>query len=266
VPNSGSLTTDVTRTVQLLVLLAIIAVPVIGWFLDDWSGGTTLVVYWFETVAACVFISARILLHRWRVPRQGHFRYQAASTSRRSSQKSSFLAGFAVTSFGFCAAHAVFLCAILFLLNKDGKGELARVDWRTAGFGCLIVLAFLVVDFVMDLLRLRRWSFWRIEQFAHRGLSRIVVVHLTLIFGLIGIALTDAPDALFGIFVVLKTLAALSTALPQWEPAVAPQWLGRIMNRVPNARTGESFEDSWTKDREAERARREGNERRWVSP
>lgn len=255
-----------TRTVQLLVLLVIIAVPVIGWFVDDWSGGTTLVVYWFETVAASVFISVRILLHRRWVPSRGHFRYQAASTNRRSSQNPSFLAGFAVTSFAFCAAHAVFLCAILFLLNKDGKGELARVDWRTATFGCLIVLAFLVLDVAVDLLRLRRWSFWQIEQLAHRGLSRVVVVHLTLIFGLIGIALTDAPDALFGIFVVLKTLAALSTALPQWEPTVAPEWLSRIMNRIPHSRADESFEASWTEDREAESARREGNGRRWVSP
>jgi uncharacterized protein DUF6498 len=255
----------VTRIIHLLALLAVVAVPVVGWFAEGWSGGTTLVVYWFETVAACVFISARVLLHRRWAPRQGHFRYRAAVANRRGTQTSSFLAGFAVTSFGFCAAHAVFLCAILLLLRDDGKGELAHVDWRTAGFGCLVVLAFLVLDFAVDLVKLRRWSFSRIEQLAQRGLSRIVVIHLTLIFGLIGIAVTDAPDALFGIFVVLKTLAALSTALPQWEPTVAPGWLSRTMNRVP-VRPGARFEDSWTKGLEAESSRRERNERPWVRP
>jgi hypothetical protein len=256
----------VTRFLSPLIVLAVIAVPVVGWFVGGWAGGTTLVVYWFETVAASVFVCARILLHRRWTPRQGHFRYQAGGTTRRGTQRSSFLAGFAVTSFGFCAAHAVFLCAILFLLGKQSNRELAHVDWRTAGFGCLIVLGFLTVDFAMDLLSLRRWSFWRLEQLTHRGLSRVVVVHLTLVFGLIGIALTDAADALFGIFVALKTLAALSTALPQWEPREAPKWLSGMMNRVPRVRPDEKFEDSWAKDRDAEIARRERNEGLWVSP
>jgi uncharacterized protein DUF6498 len=254
----------VTRFVSPLILLAVVAVPVVGWFVGGWAGGTTLVVYWFETVAASVFICARIVLHRRLTPRQGHFRYRAGATSRRGTQRSSFLTGFAVTSFSFCAAHAVFLCAILFLLTKDA--ELAHVDWRAAGFGCVFVLAFLTVDFAVDLLTLRRWSFWRLEQLAHRGLGRVVVVHLTLVFGLIAIALTDAADALFGIFVVLKTLAALSFALPQWEPRDAPTWLSRTMNRMPSVRSGERFEDAWTKDRDAETARRDDNERRWVSP
>jgi hypothetical protein len=256
----------VTRVVSPLILLAVVAVPVAGWFVGGWAGGTTLVVYWFETVAASVFICARIVLHRRLTPCQGHFRYRAGGTSRRGTQRSSFLAGFAVTSFGFCAAHAVFLCAILFLLTKNADRQLTQVDWRTTGFGCLLVLAFLSVDFAVDLLTLRRWSFWRLEQLDHRGLSRVVVVHLTLVFGLCAIALTDAADALFGIFVVLKTLAALSFALPQWEPRDAPTWLSRTMNRVPSVRSGERFEDAWRKDRDAETARRDVNERRWVSP
>ena len=41
---------------------------------------------------------------------------------------------------------------------------------------------------------------------ANQGISRVAVVHLTLIVGMAGIALTDAPEALFGVFVVLKTL------------------------------------------------------------
>jgi hypothetical protein len=42
----------VNRVIQLPAQLALIAVPVVGWFVEDW-GATTLVVYWFETVAAC---------------------------------------------------------------------------------------------------------------------------------------------------------------------------------------------------------------------
>ncbi len=253
-----------SRFVHLLSLVAVIAIPAVGWFAADWSGGTTLVVYWFETVAGCLLISARILLHRRWTPTQGHFRYQAPSTDRRSSQSASFLTAFTITSFVFCAVHALFLAAVLFLLPLDHNVGIAQVDWRSVCFGSLAVLAFLCLDFLVDLIGLRRWPFWDIEQLANQGLGRIVVVHLTLIVGFIGIAATGAPDALFGVFVALKTLAALSWALPQWEPKRPPGWLSRMMNRVPSVRPGVSFEEFWAKDQAAERARRETNEQPWV--
>ena len=254
-----------TRSIHLLTLLAVIAVPVIGWFVDDWSGATTLLVYWFENVAACLFIAARGLIHRRLTPRRGHFRYEAPSGDRRSSQRSSFMSGFVVTSLAFSVAHGVFLGAIIFLLDHNGEHPLAEVNWRSVELGCTTVLIFVVIDFIVDLLSLRRWSFRELEQTAYLGLGRIVVVQLTLIIGFVGIAVTDAPTALFGTFVVLKTLFALSTALPQWEPVVAPHWLSRVMNRVPNVHPGERFEDQWAEDRADEAARRDRNEQPWVS-
>lgn len=251
------------RFVQLPAQLALIAIPVVGWFAQDWSGATTLAVYWFETVAACLFIAARVLLQQRWAPRHGHFRYDAPSTDRRSASTSSFLSGFLIVTMAFSAAHAVFLGMILLLLSHNGKAGFAVVDWRSAALGCLGVVAFLVLDFLVDLSTLRRWSFWQMEQMANRGLSRVIVVHLTLIFGFVAIALTDAPDSFFGVFVVLKTMAALSSAFPQWEPATPPRWLSRLMNRMPNVHPGEKFEDFWAKDQADETARRERNERLW---
>jgi cytochrome b561 len=253
----------VTRFIHPLTLLAVIAVPVAGWFGDNWSGGTTLAVYWFETIATCLFIAAQTLVHqRWN-PRRGHFRYAAPSGARGSAQ-ASFVKGFLVTSLTFSAAHAVFLGAMLFLLNHNGESELAAVDWRSVGFGCLSVFTLLAIDFLVDLLTLRQRSFWQIEQTANRGLSRVAVVHLTLVFGLFGVAMTGAPTALFGVFVVLKSLFALSTVLPRWEPAVAPKWLSRVMNRVPNVHRGKSFEEVWAKDRADETARCARNDQPWA--
>ena len=153
---------------------------------------------------------------------------------------------------------------MIFLIGRNADPELAEINWRSVGYACLAVLIFLCADFAVDLVTLRRWSFWQIEQTAQRGLSRVVVVHLTLIFGLLGVAITGASDALFGIFVVLKSMASLSFVLPQWEPSQPPPWLSRVMNRVPNVHAGERFEDFWTKDRADERARRERNEQPWV--
>jgi hypothetical protein len=255
----------VSRTVHVLISLAVIAVPVIGWFAGGWSGATTLAVYWFETVASCLLVSARALLHQRWTPLYGHFRYDAAESSRRSPQLSSFVGGFTLVSMAFCAVHAVFLGAILLLLHQNKQSALIDIDWRSVGVACLVVFAFLVVDFTVDLFSLRRWTFWRLEQLANRGLSRVIVVHLTLIIGFVAIALTDAPSSFFGVFVVLKTLAALSFVVPQYEPAEAPRWLSGLMNRVPNVHPGERFEDFWAKDRKDETTRRERNERPWTT-
>jgi hypothetical protein len=248
----------VTRTVHVLALLVVNAVPVAGWFVEGWSAGTTLVVYWFETVAACVFVSARIVAHRRWNPRRGHVRYQPPKSNGQRSQ-ASFLQGFLVTSLVFSAAHGVFLGVILFMLDQHGQGDLAGVDWRSVKVGGLYVLIALAIDFVVDLPGLRRWSFWQIEQTANRNLGRVAVVHLTLVLGMFGAAMTDA-SALFGVFVVLKTLYALSMALPQWEPATAPSWLNRMMNRLPNVHAGQRFEDAWAQDRASEVERRERND------
>jgi hypothetical protein len=252
----------VTRIIHLLALLALNAVPVAGWFAEGWSAGTTLVVYWFETVAACVFVSARIVAHRRWSPRCGHVRYQAPKSGRQRSQ-SSFLQGFLVTSLVFSAAHGLFLGVILFVLDHNGQGGLAGVDWRSVKLGSLYVLIALAIDYVVDLPGLRRWSFWQIEQTANKSLGRVAVVHLTLVLGMFGAAMTDA-SALFGVFVVLKTLYSLSTALPQWEPATVPNWLRRVMNRLPNVHPGQRFEDVWAKDRADEAERRERNEQPWT--
>jgi hypothetical protein len=238
------------RFVHLLALLTVNAVPVAGWFVAGWSAGTTLVVYWFETLAASVFVAARIAAHQRMSPRRGHVTYQAPKSTRSRSQ-SSFLEGFLVTSLVFCAAHGLFLGVILFMLDHNGQGDLAGIDWRSVKLGSLSVVIALAIGFIVDLLGLRRWSFWQIEQTANRSLGRVAVVHLTLVLGMFGAAMTDA-SALFGVFVVLKTLYALSMALPQWEPATAPTWLIRVMK------------DAWAQDRVDEVERRERNEEPWT--
>ncbi|BBY30261.1 DUF6498-containing protein [Mycolicibacterium sediminis] len=254
-----------TRIGGLLTLLAINAVPAFGWFAGNWSDGTTLAVYWFENVAVCLSVWARIVVHRRRSPRRGHFRYEAAGESKRSST-GSFVQGYLITTLAFCTAHGVFLGMILLLLTVNGRGEFAVVDWRTVGIGCACVVVVLLVDFAVDLKRLPNWSFLSIEQMAYRGLGRVVVVHLTLIFGLVAVAITDAPNSLFGVFIVLKTLYAVASALPQWEPASAPPWLSRVMNRMPNVHPGEKFEEFWARDRVGELERRARNEEPWTPP
>lgn len=247
--------------VQLFTALGVVAVPVVGWFAGHWSGATTLVVYWFENVAMCLFVVARIAVHRRWNPRYGHFRYRAAQAN--GSGTSSFLAGFATISVAFCAAHGIFLGAILALLAHNDALALVELDWHSVGWGCLSVLLFLALNFILDLVDLRRWSFRDVERTANIGLGRIMVVHLTLLLGFGAIAATDAPSTLFGVFVVLKSLAALSAVIPQWEPDRPPRWLSSLMDRMPNVHPGERFEDFWVQDQARERERQRRNEQPW---
>ncbi|HEX7825207.1 MAG TPA: DUF6498-containing protein, partial [Mycobacterium sp.] len=146
------------RTIHLLALLAVNAIPAAGWFIEGWSAGTTLVVYWFENVAVCLFVAARIIATRRASPRRGHFKYQAPKSAGRSSQ-TSFLSGFLVTSLVFSAAHGVFLGVILFMLAhnniENGQDHLADVAWHQVRNGCIGVLVVLAIEFAVDLPALR---------------------------------------------------------------------------------------------------------------
>lgn len=251
------------RIIHLLAVLAVNAIPAAGWFLEGWSAGTTLVVYWFENVGVCLFVAARIIANQRSSPRRGHFQYTAPKSAGRGSQ-TSFLSGFLMTGLVFCAAHGVFLGIILFMLDRTGQHQLAGVVWPQVRNGCISVLVILAIEFAIDLPGLRRWTFWQVEQIANRSLGRIAVVHLTLVLGMFGAVMTDA-SALFGVFIVLKTLNALSMALPQWEPTTAPKWLSRVLNHLPNAQGGQDFEDAWAKERADEAARRVRNEQPWAN-
>jgi hypothetical protein len=72
-----------------------------------------------------------------------------------------------------------------------------------------------------------------------------------------------SSSALFGVFVVLKTMYALSTVVPQYEPATAPRWLSNLMNRVPGKTPSGRFEDYWGKETGDEAKRRDRNEEPW---
>jgi hypothetical protein len=160
--------------------------------------------------------------------------------------------------------HGFFLGTVLLLLNHNKVGHLVQVDWRSVNFGCLTVLAFMAVDFLVDLISLRRWPFRQLEQIGSQAMSRVMVVHMTLLLGFSGSRFTDTPSTFFGVFVVLKTMASLSTALPQYKPERPPKWLSAALNRVPNVHPGKRFEDFWADEQTGERQRMDANERTWI--
>lgn len=253
---------------RLLASLGVNAVPAIGWFFEGWSSGTMLVIYWFENVAATVFIAGRILVHRRLVPCRGHFKHNVTQGNAQGPP-GSFLSHFLTVSLAFSIFHGIFLAAILFLLTVNGKGGELGLDWHNVRIGAGSVLLFLTIGFLMDLPGMRKRPFFWIERIAEGNLARVFIIHVTLIFGMLAVALTGATRAFFGVFVALKTMNDLNAVVPQWNPDEPPRWLCRIMDKIPNAaaekgpgpRRDETFAEFWKRDKANEIARRTANEK-----
>jgi len=247
------------RLIQLLTTLAVNAVPALGWFLGNWNAGTTLAVYWFENIAASLFIALRIIIQSRVAPMRGHFRYEPSPDARTSAKTGTFLSGFLPVTLVFSAAHGFFLAVLIFLMTHNGRGAEVRLDFPEILRGCGLVLLFLVAGFLVDLFTLKRRPFRWIEAMAKYNLGRVILVHMTIIIGMVVGGIMGGARGFFAVFVTLKTLADLSTLLPQYDPAVPPRWLCTLMDKVPNnTGKGKSFAEFWVegKEDEAERLRK----------
>jgi len=227
-----------------------------------WTAGTALAIYWFENVAASLFMAAKILLHRSYVPCEGHFRYRPRTDGKRASGPTgTYLSSFLPISLIFSGAHAIFLFGLLFVLTQNGHGAELGLNFHNILQGCGLVILILLVNFLADLPGLREKPFLWIENEASGNLGRVVLVHLTIIFGMFAVAMTGATRAFFAVFAGLKILADLTGVLPHWNPTTPPPWLCRLMDRMPNAYPTMTFEQFWKKDAAEELAREAANEK-----
>jgi hypothetical protein len=67
------------RARALLLALGLNAVPALGWFVGEWSAGTTLLLYWMETLVGTLLVAIRIVVHRHVRPSKGHWDYKSAA-------------------------------------------------------------------------------------------------------------------------------------------------------------------------------------------
>jgi hypothetical protein len=98
--------------------------------------------------------------------------------------------------------------------------------------GLIGVAIIQLVDFVIDVIWLRTRPFAWIERLGQLSLSRVIVIHLTIIGGMAAVMFTGADRNFFGVFIFLKTLLNLSLVTPQWKPKTPPAWLSSVMDRI----------------------------------
>jgi hypothetical protein len=176
--------------------LAINAVSIGGVFGLGWPVGTAIALYWAENVLRGVLTLA--VLIAWHFLRQKG-PHQTTHVFMDFSLKQ-FL-GFGIA---FNVVHAIFLAVILgFLVPRMAPAQrFQAVSFRE---GIIWIALFLAIELVVWVVTWRRVTFPGVQRAAEIYMRRVVVVHLTIVFGMFGLVLFDRPTVLFATFATLKT-------------------------------------------------------------
>jgi uncharacterized protein DUF6498 len=249
--------------VQFAVALARNAIPVWGFLGQGWSPATTLVVYWLETLVGTLLIALRMEIHRHLTHFRGYSVEDGPATISVSSSGGApkplhlgYIKAFLVGALAFVLVHGVFLFALVALVLPETPDG-GTVDREALRQGALATSGFLALGFLVDLAGLRRRPFAWIRSMAEGAFSRIVIVHMTIIIGMIAAMLFHRARPLFTVFVGLKLLADISAHVPQWRPKQAPAWMSRHLSPAGGkGKAGrEDFASYWQRTEAAERAR-----------
>lgn len=251
---------------HLLIAIALNAIPLIGIWKFGWAGGTVLLLFWLETLLGHLAAMIKIKRHAALTRKRGHFTY--TSVDQRSREGGSYFGHFASIAMVFTIAHGFFLGVILAMLAHNKPEWVAfNVSWDNFKYGALLVAALVVVDLVIDLPNLGKRSFFWIENQAGKRLTRVLVMHLTLIFGFGAMAMFESPMAMVIVLIVLKTLldAASSMVLDDAPidagyPEKPPKLLSWMEQMKPPAAGKETLAEYWARGRVETLARRKRHE------
>jgi Family of unknown function (DUF6498) len=189
----------IARLIRVAETLGVNSLPLVGLVAGDWSWSTALGVYWFENLIAAALVALRLLLHQ---------RWRAALKERRPKDLNTPGEFFAVT-LAFNVAHGLFLGVVLLLVLKAAP-DLAALE---QAFFVLLVMQGLAFGF--DLWTLDQWPIERVAERAGYLLGRVVLVHLSIIAGMISFAVFDEAWTFFAVFAGLKGLSDLAQFLPR---------------------------------------------------
>jgi hypothetical protein len=251
---------------RVLRALGIGGVPAAGYFGAGWSLGTLLLLYWLETILVTLVVAVLILRHRHATRTAGHWNagYTVTTTrwgrTRTRTANTSFLKTFLGVMVPFTAGHGVFVLVFAFLVFPDELGPGARVSLDALADGMAGIGIFLLASLLLDLRGIGQRPFRWVDRLAQRAQGRMLVTHLTIIFGAAAMAVFEAPLALLAVFVVLKALLDLGGLLPDREPKPKAARPAEAVGRRPPKKEKGSFSDHYQEGLEAARARSEANE------
>jgi len=226
------------RAFNLLFALLVNAIPLYGVRYLGWSASTVVVLYWFENLLIAVFTCARIALHRRLTRKRGHWRGGTLGVKVNDRLLTTGLLGeYATMAFVFTFAHGIFVGGFL-LIAAQNHGDSALWQFSRAQFaqGATWTAAALAAEFLLDAATIRSRSFAWIRAYVGKRMGRVLVMHLTIIFGMWGMMATESPFAVLYVLIALKTLwdlaASMAGASPGALSAEPPAWLSKLGDSV----------------------------------
>lgn len=189
-----------------LALIAANLVPLAGSILLDWSVFLIIFLFWTENLIIGIFNIVKISLA------QGRESTRAAKL---------FAAPFFLIHYGgFCAGHGVFVLSVF--------GKWANVDLKNfhnfvqglfieekAVYAVAALFLSHGLSLIYNYVLKGEYRQATVNKVMMAPYSRIVVLHLTIIFGALLVSLLKAPQAGLALLVVLKTAIDLSAHLKE---------------------------------------------------
>jgi Family of unknown function (DUF6498) len=244
------------RLINLLFVLLINAVPLVGVRYYGWSASTIVVLYWCENLLNVFFTCARIALHRKLTRKRGYWRGGQLGTSVNNKPSTAGLLGeFAVASIVFTLAHGVFVFAFtLIAAGNHPDDPLWAVSKPQLLQGLQWMAVLMVAEFLIDAATIRTRSFAWIKAYVGQRMGRVIIMHLTIIFGMGAMMMTESPFAVLYVLIGLKTLwdlaASNASAKAAELPPEPPAWALRFAGKLGKDKGGaEALQREWERDR-----------------
>lgn len=198
-PPAGPQTQEPAARHALPVITAILmnAITIGGVFGLQWPVGTGLALYWSETTLTAIVMLALVAV--WRYEQR----------DKRVPTDVSQLLG---VSLIFNAAHFVFLLFFLAVILPR-YATVERFDRHSFERGIVFVAAVMLLNFLINVVQIRKTTDAGLSLAVSSYMQRVGVLHLTIIFGMFGLAIFGAARAFFAVFAGLKMLTDLSRRL-----------------------------------------------------
>lgn len=245
----------------IALALLINAVPLIGVLRYEWSAINVLVLYWFENLLIAVCTCLRIAVHRRLTRKKGYWRgNQLGIKVNDKPMQAGLLGEYAVGAFVFTGAHGIFVGAIALILHQNYPDQaMWQISFDQVLKGVGAIAAMLGIELAADLAQIRLRSYAWMRAYVEGRMSRIIVLHMTIILGMFLMAMTESPMSILYVLIALKTIADVGgvigrTAQPAAATAPPPAWTLKLADRLGKDKGGaEGFKKKWEADLEQAR-------------
>ncbi len=195
------------RRFNLLFVFLINAVPLFGVALFGWSASTVLVLFWFENVILAVYTTLRIAVHRRLTRKRGHWRInQLGLVIKGKPSNMGLMAEYMNSALAFTMVHGVFIGVIA--INAPAMFP-HDPSWKFSGLqflqGAGWMAAVRGVQLLLDVTRIKSLSYAALKSYVQTQMASVLMMQLSLMGGLIAMAIIHSGYALILMLIVVKT-------------------------------------------------------------